>query len=591
MRTIQELLSESFSLNKEKTVIESENETLSYSELAFQARSVYNLLSALDLPAGSTIGIYCEEFSMVVSSILGVLYHRCVFVPLDKSLPQARLETMIQQADIDYILHDSGKGIHPAFDNVSYRWISLHDSPKNNTEIAANYDSEDHVYVYFTSGSSGMPKAVVGKNKSLVQFIEWEINKFGLKGKRFSQFTNIGFDASLRDILLPIIAGGTICVSSKDILFSGDAMIDWVLKTKVNVIHCVPSVFKILRDGKVNNSLVDVLEYILMAGEKILPVDLELWYHNYGWQINLVNLYGLTETTLVKAFHLVEYEDMSKGFIPVAPMMGTVFCILDNDGKEVEKGDVGNIYIKSEFLASGYLTNRCTDTNTLNIDRFTSPYNTGDIGRELEDGRFEIIGRSDNQVKISGIRINLDEIRTHILKVQSVRDAYVTINKEHQNEPSIYAYVIGRQKPEVVQRYLASKLPSYMVPVFIRTIDELPLLANGKVAHKALPKPELNSHIVSFTENKTEETLISLASRVFGVSENKISVTDNIVEIGRQSLKLMMFLNLLKKEFAVNTSMQLLFEKKTFRNLSDYLITTSIYGTEKGSEGTIEISI
>ncbi|MCP4221204.1 MAG: amino acid adenylation domain-containing protein, partial [bacterium] len=197
---------------------------------------------------------------------------------------------------------------------------------------STTYTMEDNIYVYFTSGTTGRPKAIIGKNKSLLQFIQWEIDTFQITPEfRVSQLTAIGFDALLRDVFTTMCAGGTICIpGNKELIWDGEKIIKWIDRNRISLIHCVPGIFKIFNTPRLTPANFTGLKYILLSGEALPPHELINWQKNFEERIRLVNLYGPTETTLVRTHYFITAADLHKSSIPIGkPIRGTEIILLD----------------------------------------------------------------------------------------------------------------------------------------------------------------------------------------------------------------------------------------------------------------------
>ncbi|NIO83812.1 MAG: AMP-binding protein, partial [Candidatus Aminicenantes bacterium] len=212
------------------------------------------------------------------------------------------------------------------------------------------------IYIYFTSGTTGIPRAIIGKNKSLMHFINWEIQRFQVTGKyKFSQLTNPGFDVFMRDIFVPLCAGGTICIPGDEIYSLPHQMVQWIDTRGIQLIHIVPSLFKVLTLGNPGEYHFQGLKYMLLAGEKINPHDLEKWYRIFAHRVQLVNIYGPTETTLAKLYYFIKPGDVQRNRIPIGkPISGTRAIILDQHMNICHPGMVGEIYIRTPYITFGY---------------------------------------------------------------------------------------------------------------------------------------------------------------------------------------------------------------------------------------------
>ncbi|MCU0289011.1 MAG: AMP-binding protein [Acidobacteria bacterium] len=350
---LQTRIYESFQKNSNRIAIEHNCRAISYSQLEEHVLLVADKIKTGAIKKGTFVGIYLPDPLDFAAALLGVIFSGCVFMPLDTTLPPKRVETMLQMTGTRALISDHKAyrqllNQSPALEN-HFEKIILLDELKSNDQEALNrvktqigsweYQPEDPLYIYFTSGSTGSPKAIIGKNKSLRHFIDWESETFHIHGEhKFSQFMTVGFDAYLRDLLTPLFNGGTLCIpENRDILMDGGKLNRWIEKKRIHLIHLVPSLFRQINAGLAGQQEIPAprfrdLKYILLSGEKINTHELKNWYDLIGNNVQLVNLYGPSETTLVKTFYFIKEEDVKKGRIPIGkPMKGAQVILFDKD--------------------------------------------------------------------------------------------------------------------------------------------------------------------------------------------------------------------------------------------------------------------
>ncbi len=441
--TIQSRLNEAFDKYAGKTALEYGDKRVTYGDLNRKSKQIANYIIGKGMQKGTLIGVLAENRAELISTIIGILRAGCVFVPLDSSYPVDRLRSMITSTRVKLIFTD---GCAP--DEL---WVQLKDE-KQNTEVAvvdeeffntndtllsnipeAVVSPDDMIYIYFTSGTSGKPKAIAGQNKSLMHFINWEINTFGIdQNSRISQFTSCCHDPFLRDVFVPLCSGGTVCIppDKETILITGK-LVNWIEKSEITLIHCTPGLFRIFGSSILTANNFKCLRYILLAGEKIVSNSLALWYSVFGDRIQLVNMYGPTETTLAKVFYLIKPSDVKNKSIPIGkPIDGAKVIILDQEMNILSHGEVGEIYIRTPYRTMGYYN----DPEHTSLRFIPNPfsnntedliYKTGDLGRLLPDGNIEFLGRADRQVKIRGFRVELGEIENRLLQLPDVQECVV----------------------------------------------------------------------------------------------------------------------------------------------------------------------
>jgi acyl carrier protein len=313
---------------------------------------------------------------------------------------------------------------------------------------------------------------------------------------------------------------------------------------------------------------------VLLSGEKINPQELKPWYNVFNSRIQLVNLYGATETTMIRCWYPITPKDVNRVKMPIGkPIDGTEVLIADKDFKPCNVLVTGEVFIVSEYMTKGYLNNpglnaakfiTITDANGNSKMAFRS----GDNARRLMDGSIELLGREDRMIKISGVRIELDEIEQVILQSGLVENAVVTTAAD--NEETIIAFVIKKAGAETgidiagkLNTHIAAFLPGYMMPSAINEVESFPLLSNGKINFKALQGFKPAKAIVP-PADVTEERLLGLWKDLFG--DKPISVEDTFHSIGGNSLMMMKLISKIYTEFNVRVSLAQLFKNLTIRS-------------------------
>ncbi|MFL5745688.1 MAG: amino acid adenylation domain-containing protein [Niastella sp.] len=583
---IQFLLGRSFEMHADHYAIEYRGKQYSYKEMGADAGKIATAIARHGIAEGSPIGIYCEDRRWLISSILGIVQSRMVFVPLETKLPASRLASMISQTGIRYIITDQEQTDRKKIDaSGTITWLSLHEISTTSENFVArtDFDPEDHLYIYFTSGSTGEPKGVVGINKGLAHFIDWEIRTFHIDNTfRFGQFTNPGFDVFMRDIFVPLCSGATICIPDEESLSTAPKISAWIDHQQIDLIHCVPSFFKLFGKGNLQEGLFPSLKYILQAGEKILPYELQEWYKTFGNRIQLVNIYGPTETTLAKGYYLIRPADSKAAYIPVRPMPGAQFLILDKDRQVSPPGAIGEIYIRTPYRTTGYLdaaaTKKSFIVNPYSNNKEDLLYRTGDVGKALDNGEIVILGRSDHQVKIRGIRIEPDDIRANILRYPGVTDALVLAKTDKEGETFLCAYIVSDPPFEepAIRSFLQTHLPGNMLPAFLMHLPVFPLQPNGKINRKALPEPGFGQAIDHIPPSGAiEDKLADIWSEVLKMDKGLISTNKSFQELGGHSVRVFRLLNKIQQSFHLKLKLDDILRHDTIQ-LSATLIARSV---------------
>ena len=569
-----ERLEFAFSNHSDKSAIGLSENSITYDQLAFWIQKTVVEIQSKTPTQNVRVVVFSDKPFEYIPAMLACFSMGALYVPMDPKAPKERLQQMLEEVSPSVLLLGTltedldlqkfhSRVYLPKFtgENISSQY------PVFTTKL----DEEQPAYLFYTSGSTGMPKGIVGKLSSLNHFVEWESDTFSLdNSSRISQLTTPTFDAFLRDVLTPLSIGATVCIPpQKPTEMGSDALWDWLEKQGVSLIHCVPSLFSALLSGEWLDRPLPALRHILMAGEALPLHHAKSWIQHFGDRIPLINLYGSTETTMVKMFHRIQYSDINNGFIPIgSPMPETEVFILDERGSSSAPGELGEIYIATEHRTLGYFQQKeATEKVFKTIPQTgTLAYATGDLGSFLPDGTVRLAGRKDRQLKIGGVRIEPEEIERALLKdpliqacaVLSVDNESETGNliakekvqnilRNNQPETRLIAYLVLNQETTLraIRNKLADRLPAPAIPRSFFRLKQLPLNPNGKNDYAALQSLEEviaignHNYLAPVTDNQKQ--IAEIWGSILGTQS--ISLNDNFFELGGDSLKAMQVAN------------------------------------------------
>ena len=594
--SILEMLSASIDKYPTRTAIEWQDTRVSYQELEAKSDAIAARLISSGAGKGTLVVVMLENSLHVIPTLIGIWKAGCVFVPLDLNNPEKRLEAMLALVEPEWAIIEPGfiellERLLPATGR-EFHWIPLVDGELKHSEKAepvidsSEHGPDDLCYISFTSGSTGNPKAIAGRYKSIAHFIDWEVNTFGIDEMcRMAQFTHYSFDAFLRDVFVPLCTGGTICIPDKrESIVVPANLVNWIDERRISLIHCVPSLFRVMLNQELKPEYFGNLRHIMLAGERLLPADVKKWMELFGERVQLVNFYGPSETTMIKFFHPVKRADADRKSIPVGkPMDGARAIVMGADGKTCPPGSVGEIYIRTPYRSLGYykapeLTREVFVPNPFNVDPEDLVYKTGDLGRVLSDGNFEFLGRKDHQVKIRGQRVELGEIENALRGYEGVRETVVIEATSTNGESYLCAYVAAGEELETDQlrEYLFKELPVNMVPAVFMRLDALPHTLNGKVDRRALPPPEKKRAQTPYEAPRTvtEATLAQIWGELLGVE--RVGVNDDFFELGGHSLLATQLMSRLRTAFQTELPLATLFENPTVARLAIPITQTQL---------------
>jgi amino acid adenylation domain-containing protein len=604
-KTVQNRLIVSFERFRDHRAIEYGENIITYDEIDVRSNCIADWIVNKGIGKETFIGILVEDKVMSILAVLGILRAKCVFVSLDSSHPNDRIENMIHSTDIKFVIIDEVNIQRLSKDNLAdnheVEFIPLTDLFSNSdlslasTRPKLEYDPADKVYIYFTSGTTGTPRAIIGKNKSLMHFIDWEIDTFSvIEDFKFSQFSNPGFDAYLRDIFVPLCSGGTICIPPEnDKLLDAPELKNWLEKSKVRLIHCVPSLFRLFNENGLAKDDFKDLQYILLSGEKIEPLDLKNWFDIFGERIKLVNLWGTSETTMAKTCYFIQKSDVNRERIPVGkPIRGARVIVLDEGLNICEEQVIGEMYIRTPFRTYGYyndveLNRRRFIPNPFSNDPNDLLHKTGDLGRLLPDGNFDVLGRVDRQVKIRGVRVELEEIESILTNHPSAKEAVVLKIDSTPGNDYLCAFVTENRQDGVdevtfidnIRKYSSRKLPEIFVPAKIIKIKEIPRTPNRKIDYNLLK--EIHSHEkIDYTapKNEVEKRLTELWGEILGLP--RVGIRNNFFNLGGNSLNFMTLISRIHKIFDVRISLRETFNNPTIEKQAEIIMNSPKYRHE-----------
>ena len=500
----------------DKDAILEEVAKISWRDLAAVVSAIENCLRTAGL-GGAMVGLMMPGSIAYVASVLAVTGVRGVFAPMDETWPDNRIKATLRLARPPALIVTSSQVARArallTASEVSCLLLVL--DPENllagpqvereqvwapGAPPVINAPDQpwqaDSLYLVFTSGSTGTPNAVEGCHGSLAQFIQWQQQTYGVTGScRVAQLAPTTFDVSLRDIFLPLSAGGTMCIPRAGTKYHPVLLCKWIEKFQVNLMHSVPSLFKFVVDMTQGQPKLarafDSLEKLFLSGERLYVADAMTIYTRLSQEAEVINFYGPSESTLIKS-HFVLPRAMAADCPQVAPLgraIAGASLHVRSEGQECAPGVNGEIVLRSPYLAKGYFGNPAlTDSKFAVLDATQTPalreYRTGDLGYMDQDGLLHFVGRMDDQIKLNGNRIEIGDVEQCIRKMPQIKDAVVAACTLPSGELQLgCVYISGEPSldEDQIHSYMSQNLPAYMVFSRMVAVEEFPLMANGKV--------------------------------------------------------------------------------------------------------------
>ncbi|WP_309731377.1 polyketide synthase [Chamaesiphon sp. OTE_75_metabat_556] len=562
---------------------------LTYRELNDRANRLAHQLIALKVEPEALVGLSVERSLDMVVGILGILKAGGAYVPLDPTYPVDRLAYMLADARVPVLVtmaHLAG-----SFGNYAGSLVCL------DAAIAAEYSHENPVvavipanliYIIYTSGSTGKPKGVmvthanVGRlfaaTQAWYQFDDRDV---------WTMFHSYAFDFSVWELWGALIYGGRLVIVPFEVSRSPQEFYELLARERVTILNQTPSAFRQLQrvatEAQANLEL--SLRSVIFGGEALDLPSLKPWFAQYGDKVpQLVNMYGITETTVHVTYRPIAASDLERGSVIGCPIPDLELAILDADRQPVAIGVAGEMYVGGAGVTRGYLNRPELTAERFIANSLASPtsatlYRTGDLARYLPNGDIEYLGRIDNQVKIRGFRIELGEIEAAIAQQPQVQETVVIVREDEPGDVRLVAYLVPTTATQLdiaaLRTSLKQQLPDYMVPSAFVSLDVIPLTPNGKTDRQALPAPmqiNLGSGRDFVAARSTTEAILTEIWQSM-LRLDRVGVEDNFFDLGGNSLLGLKAIAQIQSRFQFKVSVVRLYQYPTIRSMADYLAT------------------
>ena len=572
---------------------------LRYGELNARANRLANYLASRGVTTGSYVGVYMERSFELIVALLAIIKAGGAYVPLDPRAPAERVSYILADSRSQQVLttSDLAGGIH----NYPGQVVCLDQLGELAAQDDGNLDLhiplDSVIYIIYTSGTTGKPKGCLVTHENVSRLFSATEKDFGFNHKDvWTLFHSYAFDFSVWEIWGALLYGGRLVIVPYWVSRAPDAFYRLLVDEQVTVLNQTPSAFSqvIAIDQYASEADQLALRYVIFGGEALDFAALRIWVQRHGLDApELINMYGITETTVhVTLYRVSEIDLLRGGSIIGRPMRDLHVHILDANGQLVPIGVLGEMYVSGPGVTKGYL-----DRPELTAERFLpNPfahelppgiahkhqrmYRSGDLARYLPDGNIEYLGRIDHQVKIRGHRIELGEIEAALCNVKDVREA-VVLAREDGGDKRLVAYLlndIGEGfNVSAVREALKKQLPDYMIPSAFVPLTEWPLTGNGKIDKAALPAPEaVGLPQRSFVEprNDTEQVIAAIWCEILGIE--RIGIHDNFFEIGGHSLLATQVASRIRNTLNIQLELRAIFENPTVAELAMQVLSQEI---------------
>ncbi|MFE3853478.1 amino acid adenylation domain-containing protein [Streptomyces griseorubiginosus] len=552
--------------------------TVRYGELDARADRIARLLRARGVRTGTPVGVLLAREPDLVACLLGVWKAGGAYVPLDPAAPSERLGFMLADAQVHTLLtrreHLPAGLRHTGAVFLEEPETEEETRPSRPRAVAPPRTTDpDHLaYIIHTSGSTGRPKGVQITHRGIAHRVAWSVREQGIgRHDRVLQKTSVGFDAAGWELFAPLITGGTVVLAPAGVERDPQALLRAVADHRVTVLQVVPSVLRLLT-GTAGWEACTQLRTVCSAGEQLdgeladqvrrLRPGLELW-----------NTYGPTECAVDATAHAVP-DPVADAPVPIGrPLPHAGVQILDPGLRRVPVGVAGELHVVGAALARGYAGRPDLTAERFLPDPYGPPgarmYRTGDLVRIASDGTLVYVGRTDDEVKIHGVRVAPAETRTALLALPGVRDALVLPRQAPDGTGQrLVAYVVASRPADgtALRQQLAGRLPPAFVPTAFVSLDRIPLTVNGKPDRTALPAPEpAADREYTAPATPVERALAAIWSEVLGLEQ--VSARDNFFDYGGDSLLVIKVIGAARRR-GLPVSLRMLYEYDTLADLA-----------------------
>jgi len=575
--TLPELIEAQARRSPGATALVFEDESITYAELLTRADDLAGALRALGVGPEKRVGVCLHRSTELVVGLLAVLRAGGAYVPLDPDYPAGRLEGMLQDAGVSVLL--TRTDLTELLPDVGAPVLHVDQLPSPGAAPQADdgraASASSLAYVIFTSGSTGRPKGAMNEHRGIVNRLLWMQERYGLTAAdRVLQKTPFSFDVSVWEFFWPLLTGATLVVARPGGHRDPAYLAEVVREKRVTFLHFVPSMLQAFLEEPSAATCSD-LRQVVVSGEA-LPFELEQRFFECLPEVAFENLYGPTEAAVDVSYHPCAPSAVRRPLPIGRPVANTSLAILDRDFRPAPLGVAGEICIGGVQGGRGYL-----DRPSLTAQRFVpNPvaeeagarvYRTGDLGRFLDEGEIDFLGRIDFQVKLRGFRIELGEVEAALAAHGEVERAAALVRTDVPGDPRLVAYVVAPQESApsagALRDFVQGRLPEYMVPAAIVFLDSFPLTPSGKLDRRSLPAPELSREKEALAPSTPSEQLIAgIWARVLGLEW--VGAEESFFALGGHSLLATRIVSEVRKAFGVELPISAIFDSPTVATLA-----------------------
>lgn len=579
--TLVSLFAKQVSKTPESTAVFFNNTSITYKELDEVSNQLAQcFINEHNIKPNDLVAVKLDRSEQFIITILAILKAGAAYIPIDVNYPQDRKEFILNDASVKLLVTDSSYMFDLDYfeGNLFAIDIDFETTKYDKTQPNIDVKPTDLAYIIYTSGSTGTPKGVMIQHKGIVNTMLAQIDLFIInpeENKRSLQFASYSFDASVSEIFITLLSGSTLYMVDENTRKTPALLEKYIIEHQIDVATIPPSYLKLINMESLQN-----MGVLVTAGEAAV-YDKVMEYLQFGG--TFYNAFGPTETSICScAFRMTKDTKIVGTQIPIGtPITNVQMYVVDTNNSLQPKGVVGQLCISGSGLAKGYLNREELTQEKFCTHPFISGerlYKTGDMGRILEDGTIEFVGRIDDQVKIRGHRIELGEIAYQLESKEDIEEVALLVLDDELGDKELVAYIVSEKEQNTleIRQFLADRLPDYMLPNKYVQVSKIPLNTSGKVAQDVLlTMPGKN--IDSGTEyvaprNEIEEKIHDIWSSILNIE--KISVKDDFFVLGGQSILGIKLISRIHKELGVLVELKDIFSERTIASIADYVETS-----------------
>ncbi len=564
--------------------------TLTYAQLNQRADQLAHVLGAAGVAKGAIVGVCLPRTFDAVVALLAIFKVGGVYLPLDPAYPHARLAFMLTDSQAPVVITTTQLQSSLSTNRATMVCLdTLPAQPSSLPVAVVPSQPDDPAYIIYTSGSTGQPKGAVIPHRQILNRLWWMWRAYPFQADDMScQKTALNFVDSLWELLGPLLQGSPTVILADEVVRDPQRLIQSLAQHAVTRLWLVPTLLRLLLQNAPDlGARLPHLRFLVASGEA-LPTALFEQVQAQMPHATLYNLYGTSEVWDATWYDPQESPgtERTNSTMPIGkPLDNVQTYILDAQQQPVPIGVTGELYVGGAGLATGY-HNRpdLTQARFVTVDQLqiteptTSPgprlYKTGDLARYQPDGNIEFMGRADFQVKLRGLRIELEEIEAQLLQHPAVREAVVVLHPPAASEQRLVAYLTGAAacEPATLHQWLSTRVPLFMVPSAFRFVASLPLTPSGKVDRLTLarqPVDQLPTHAYIAPTEPLEIALAAIWGQLLGVAQ--VSVNARFFELGGHSLLAIALMAEMRRVFGLDVPLSTLFADPTIAGLATYL--------------------